>query len=261
MIEPPLPPRKPGRRLILIGLLLGLGACPFIALTAGVAAVWTSFNQAAPPTVIVAIATRTPLPTFEVRPTSTAILPPPTNTPAPTATQTPSPSATASPTTTPLPPTATATPSATPTPLPTETPLPANTPLPTNTPTPAATPTPAHSFEIAESGQFPTSHPNFDVFVAVVDESNRPLSGYQVLGFHSGGMQVSSALSAGDWTENSGAMHYRAGNIKYQVLNSPDGTWTLQLADEAGTPVAPPLSLPFDTGSPSWYFVMYRKVR
>ncbi len=80
-----------------------------------------------------------------------------------------------------------------------------------------------------------------------------------MLGSHSSGEQMESQVSAGDWTVNSGAMHYKAGNIKYEVPKSPGGFWTLQLVDQAGSPVAPPVEFPFDAGSPTWYFLLYRK--
>lgn len=86
------------------------------------------------------------------------------------------------------------------------------------------------------------------------------MSGYRVIGRHSSGLQIDSQVSANDWTVNSGAKHYKAGNVKYEAFNSPSGTWTLQLVDEAGQPVAPAIDFPFDTTSPSWYFIIYRRI-
>jgi hypothetical protein len=97
------------------------------------------------------------------------------------------------------------------------------------------------------------------VYVAITNPDNRPLSGYRVLGTHSSGLQIDSPVSAGDWTANSGAMHYKAGNIKYEAPNSPAGVWTLQLVDEANNPVAPPVEFPFDPASPTWYFLLYQR--
>jgi hypothetical protein len=111
---------------------------------------------------------------------------------------------------------------------------------------------------VLETAQFPTGHPNFDVYIAITDADNTPLSGYRVLGSHSNGLQVDSQMSAGDWTVNSGAMHYKAGNIKFEALNSPTGVWTLQLVDEANHPVALPVEFSFDSSDPSWYFLSYR---
>jgi hypothetical protein len=111
---------------------------------------------------------------------------------------------------------------------------------------------------VAEKAQFPTSHPDFDVYIAITDAHNTPLSGYRVIGRHSGGAQIDSAASAGAWTENSGAKHYKAGNIKYHIPNASGGVWTLQLVDGAGQPAAPPVDCPFDPASPGWYFVLYR---
>jgi hypothetical protein len=175
-----------------------------------------------------------------------------TPTPLPTATPTlsPTPVPTATPTATPLPPTDTPVP-----PTPTSPP-----PLPTDTLTPEPTPTPAFSFVIQETAAFPTSHVNFDVYIAVTDVNNRPLSGYRLIGTHSSGLQISSDPSAGDWTVNSGAMHYKAGNIKYVAPNSPGGIWQLQLVDSTGRPAAPPLEFPFDPAGPNWYFVVYRQI-
>jgi hypothetical protein len=120
-------------------------------------------------------------------------------------------------------------------------------------------PTPAFAFEVLEFEKFPTNHLNFDVYVAVTDGSNNPLAGYRMVGRHSDGMQLASDLSANRWTQNSGAMHYKAGNIKVEVFNSPGGVWALQLVDEAGQPVAPPLEFPFDPANPNWYFVLFRQ--
>lgn len=190
----------------------------------------------------------TPRPIRRLVPTFTPTLP---ATWTPTATWTPSPTAT--PTLTPVPPTLT------PTPVPptaTSSPTP---PPPTPTPLPTAAPTPSFAFVIAETGQFPTTHLNFDVYIAITDANNIPLSGYRVIGYQSSGLQLESQVSAGAWTENSGAKHYKAGNIKYEALNSPGGVWKLQLVDGSGQPVAPAIEFPFDPASPTWYFLLYRK--
>ena len=191
------------------------------------------------------------LPTVTSTPTLTP-LPLPTNTPLPT--DTPTYTATPPPTDTP-PPTATPrlpdTPTATATPAP-----PTATPLPTDTPIPTAIP---YAFTIKESVGFDTSHFNFDVYVAVVDDNNKPLPDYRIIGVHSSGMQIESRPSARDWTHNSGAMHYKAGNIKYEVMNSPTGVWTLQLVTPDGALAAPPVEYAFDSNSPSWYFLIYER--
>jgi hypothetical protein len=196
----------------------------------------------------VSIATLAPLPaqTETTRPTATAS---PTSLPTATATLVLTPSPTPRPTDTPTP-TATLVP-------PTPVPVPATvTPPPTDTPEP---PPPAFPFIIKETGTFPTNHLNFDIFIAVVDQKNKPLGGFRVTGTHSNGWQVESALTAGDWTENSGAMHYKGGNVKFTAPNSPTGLWTMQLVDEANTPVAPPVEFPFDENNPTWYFLLYER--
>jgi hypothetical protein len=133
---------------------------------------------------------------------------------------------------------------------------PTATPLPTDTPVPAA---PEFPFTIKETGKFDTTHLNFDVFVAITDDNNRPLSGYRIVGTHDTGLQLESRESAGAWTDNSGAMHYKAGNTKYEALNSPSGRWTLQLVDADGRPVGPPAAFDFDVTSPTWYFLYYER--
>jgi hypothetical protein len=183
----------------------------------------------------------------------------------PTFTPTPTPTSISTFTPSPLPP-STATPTvvlaATPLPAippPTDTPSP--TPLsPTSTPLPTDTPTPVpvtYPFIIKETAQFGTTHLNFDVFIAITDADNHPLAGYRVIGGHSSGLQLESAPSAAAWTENSGAMHYKAGNIKYAVPNSPSGVWNLQLIDSDGNPVGPPVEFSFDANNPTWYFLYY----
>jgi hypothetical protein len=194
------------------------------------------------------------LPTITSTPTATQT-PSPTPTDLPTNTPTLSPTPTPSPT--PVPDTPTPLPSATATPVPTDVPVPPTaTPLPTEPPPPTA---PPYGFVIKESAGFETNHLNFDVYVAVVDRNNTPLRDYRVIGTHSSGMQQESGPSAGDWTQNSGAMHYKAGNMKYEVFNSPGGVWTLQLVDPAGQPAAPPIEFPFDPSGPSWYFIVYEQ--
>lgn len=145
-------------------------------------------------------------------------------------------------------------------PPPTDTPPPVQPPPATNTPVPTDTPAPSYDFAVIENDQFPTGKADLDVFIAVTNRDNKPIGGYRVIGNHSGGMQVESAVSAGDWTENSGANHYKAGNIKLSVPNSPGGSWTLQLVDEGSQPAAAPLELPFDEFNPSWYFVLFQEV-
>ncbi len=65
--------------------------------------------------------------------------------------------------------------------------------------------------------------------------------------------------SANDWIHNSGAMHYKGGNMKYEIPNSPGGMWTLQLVDGNRDPVAPPVEFPFDPNSPTWYFLFFER--
>ena len=142
---------------------------------------------------------------------------------------------------------------------PTDTPQPAQPPPPTDIPIPTDTPAPSYDFAVIENDDFPTGKPDFDVFIAVTNEDNKPLGGYRVISNHSSGMQVESATSAAEWTENSGAKHYKAGNIKIHIPTSPGGAWTLQLIDESNQPVAAPLELPFDDFNPSWYFVLFRE--
>ena len=78
------------------------------------------------------------------------------------------------------------------------------------------------------------------MFVAITDDDNSPLSGYRIVGTHDSGLQLESRESAGAWTENSGAMHYKAGNIKYEALNSP-------------------VEFSFDTANPTWYFLYFER--
>lgn len=186
--------------------------------------------------------------------TNTATVPPTaTPTPLPTGTPTPVPSDTPPPT---APPTDTPQPSATPAPSTATAAPPTATPLPTDTPTPAP---PEFPFVVKENLTFPTNHENFDVFVAITNQKNRPMSGYRIIGTHDSGRQIETPASAGDWTENSGAMHYKAGNVKFRVPNSPPGQWTLQLVDEANTPVGPPVVFNFDIYDPTWYFLLYEE--
>ena len=95
--------------------------------------------------------------------------------------------------------------------------------------------------------------------VAIVNDDNRPLGNYRVIGTHSSGIQIESRPSDGDWTVNSGAMHYKGGNVKYEAPNSPTGVWTLQLIDSANTPVGPPVEFSFDAVNPTWYFIIYER--
>lgn len=251
---------KSSRPFIILGIVIALlGLCAtgaFVALGSGLALFMlgdsTASNSAAE-----SAPTRRPveaasLPTVTSTPATTAS---PTATPIPLPTDTPTATATASPTAKPTPlPTDTPSPD-TPTPTATSAP-PTATPLPTETPSPTAVP---YAFIIKEQAGFETNHLNFDVYIAVVDGSNKPLPDYRIVGTHSSGMQVESHPTANDWTENSGAMHYKGGNLKYEVMNSPDGDWTLQLVGSDGVPVAPPVTFPFDSANPHWYFLIYER--
>jgi hypothetical protein len=248
---------KPSKKsLILIASLLALGLClaaSFILLSSGLT-FWAAIRGAE------ADAATQPQPTR--RTFALAELPPP-----PTATATPPPTATptaalllgqptAPPTNTPLP-----APTDTPAPTPTETlpptPRPPTaTPLPIDTPTP---PPPTYPFSIKETASFPTNHLSFDVYIAITDNKNKPLRDYRVIGTHASGLQIESQVSAGDWTVNSGAMHYKAGNIKYEAPNSPSGLWTLQLVDAENKPAGPPVEFSFDLENPTWYFLIYER--
>jgi hypothetical protein len=236
--------------IITLVILLLAGSCVLVAFTAlgSGLTLWLAANRIE----LTATPTATPTRKLAALPSLTPS-PSPTFTPIPTATPTPVPTATAT-----LVPTLT--PSFTPTPLPaTPTPPP---PPPTPTPIPSDMPTPAPGFPfvVLETEGHETNHLNFDIYVAITDKNNKPLSGYRLLGRHSSGLQVDSQVSANDWTVNSGARQYKGGNLKYEVPNSPTGTWTLQLVDEAGQPAAPPIDFPFDTASPAWYFILYRRV-
>jgi hypothetical protein len=230
-------------------LLLG-GSCVLLAFTAlgSGLTLWLAVNQIEVTATPTATSTRKlaalPSPTPSASATFTPI-PTETPTPLPTATATLVPTLTPSFTPTPIP--------ATPTPAP---PPPPATPLPSDTPTPA----PSFPFVVLETEGHETNHLNFDIYVAITDKDNKPLSGYRLLGHHSSGLEVDSQVSANDWTVNSGARQYKGGNLKYEASNSPSGTWTLQLVDEAGQPVASPIEFPFDAAQPSWYFILYRRV-
>ncbi|MEM7344422.1 MAG: hypothetical protein AAF485_09265 [Chloroflexota bacterium] len=191
------------------------------------------------------------------------VLPPsPTATPLPVDTPTPVPIFTFTPTVTPAvtdTPVPTDTPPPTETPAPTDTPVPTQPPAPTATPLPTDTPVPDFAFDVTEQLQFPTNHESFDIFIAIVNDSNIPQSGYRVLGSHSSGAQFSSDPSASDWTVNSGANHYKGGNIKIEYPFSPGGVWTLQLVDEASQPVAPPAEMMYDPSNSTWHFILYQR--
>lgn len=240
--------------IVVAGIVLLLGLClgGSLAIAGSGVGLWYLFglNPGGEPTPRLrptrqqAAAARTFTPTASPTPIPTA-------TASPTLTSTSIPTATPPPTPTLLPPTPTAVP-------PTDTPPPMPAP-PTPTPLPTDTPIPSYPFKVVETSQFPTNHLSFDVYVAITNADNRPVSGYRVLGTHSSGLQIDSQISAGDWTVNSGAMHYKAGNIKYEAPNSPAGVWTLQLVDEANNPVAPPVEFSFDGANPTWYFLLYRR--
>jgi hypothetical protein len=215
--------RKKSIWLFALIIILSGGACVLMTFTAlgSSLTLWLAMNQPQ----VTATPTATPrklaaLPRLTSSPSATRIPSTATPTPLPTDTATLVPTLTPSSTPSPTP----VTPSATP-------PPPPPTPVPTDTPTPA----PSFPFIILESEGHETNHLNFDVFVAITDENNKPLSGYRVLGRHSSGLQADSQVSAGDWTVNSGASQYKGGNLKYEAFNSPTGVWTLQLEMSLGS--------------------------
>lgn len=237
------------RPLFIILMIVLIGLCSlalFIVVGSGVT-YWLMTDKVVDAPAAAALPTRRVVivPTATSSPTSTSTATPP---PSPTHTPTPTPSPTVTSSPTLVPPTATS--SFTPAP---STP----TPAPTDTPTP---PPPSFPFTITETEGYETNHLDFDVYVAITDAKNKPLSGYRVIGSHSSGLQIESQVSAGDWTVNSGARQYKGGNVKFSAPNSPAGTWSLQLVDEANQPVAPAIQFPFDAASPTWNFILYRRL-
>jgi len=250
--------KKQNQRIVILGGIILLALClggTFVTLGSGLT-MWAAVDRVsnrptATPRFIrraAAIQTATPVTNVPSPTSAPAATAPPTETPRPS----PSATLTSLPTATPLPPSSTPIP-------PTMTPRPTQSP-PTATTAPPDTPVPTYPFEVLETGRFPTNHFDFDVFVAITNDDNKPLGGYRLLGRHSSGLQWDSDVSANDWTVNSGAMHYKAGNVKYSMLQSPGGTWTLQLVDEAGQPVAPPVEFSFDLADPAWYFLLYKQL-
>jgi hypothetical protein len=237
------------RLVVILGAVVLLGFCLAALAVAGSGLVlWLTVDKTAvvpsSPTPRLA---RWSMPTLTPTPASTAT---PTHTLTPAPTQTDTPTTAPSPTDTP-----TAAPTSTPEPTPTQAP-------PTATPTPSPTDTPAPPsflFIIQETASFPTNHLDFDVYVAITGDNNQPLNGYRVAAFHSSGLQITTEPSAGDWTVNSGARHYKAGNLKLSVPQSDSGAWSLHLLDEGGAPAAPIVEFPFDNSAPTWYFIIYRR--
>lgn len=245
--------------VILIGLCLG----GMLVVTGSGVTLWVAMRDAAkarpttvpPPTLVPLAQVRsTATPTIEPlldpaspTPITETILEEPASPTAAPPPATPLPTDVSEPTDTPVPPTETALPPTQPPPPPTPTALPTDTPVP------------SFAFIVVENDTFPTGNLGFDVFVAVTTADNKPLAGYRVVGSHSGGFQVEGPVSAGDWTENSGAKHYKGGNIKFQSANSPTGVWSLQLVDDSGQPVAAPVEIPFDTANPTWHFLLYQQ--
>jgi hypothetical protein len=237
---------------VMIAVVIGCTSGVLLGAGAGMAFWFASGSEVKPiarapsptrmwPTVTSTILpTATEAPAAAVDPLTPTVSPTPTNTATPAPTEMPSATATIAP----LP---------TPTAAATETPVP-----PTLTPAPTETPLPAFDFELAESDAFPTGKDDFDAFIAVTDANNNPLGGYRIMGTHSNGQQLESQPSVDRWSENSGAMHYKAGNIKLHVTDSPEGEWTLTLVNAENQVAAASVNLAVDRAAPQWYFLLFR---
>jgi len=240
---------------VLVLAAVGCGVGVFLGAGAGLALWLASRSDVGPvaaapkptriwPTVTATSMPATPEPAEVLELSSPTATQSPTSSPTPTSTPTIEPTPTASPTVTVS---ATA-----------DVELPAVPP--TSTATVTSTPAPAYAFVLVESDAFPTGKDDLDVFVAVTDADNNPLDGYRILGAHSNGQQMESQTSVARWSENSGAMHYKAGNIKLHIEHSPAGSWALTLVDQTNQVVAAPVDLASDPAAPQWHFLLFRLV-
>ena len=222
-----------------IGAVVGAGVAFTAWLDAGVAS--ASAASTMPPTY--AWPTETATPTATSAPTATqvppTVTPSPTDTPVPTSTPVPSPSATEPVAVATLAPTSRAAAAAV-------------------APTPLVTAAPSYAFVLAESDAFPTGKGDLDVFVAITDRNNNPVGDYHLLVTNASGQSLESATSVDRWSENSGANHYKAGNIKLHYENVVAGDWTLTLMDAANQVVAEPFVLAFEPAAPQWFFILFR---
>ncbi len=156
-------------------------------------------------------------------------------------------------------------PTETPTSLPTETPVPPpaqppapKAPPPTATPSePTPTPAPQYKFMLREQGnrEFQRTTNNLiTMYVAIVSAGNVPVGGYKVVGDHSAGMHVESALSDWNWSATNclDCDYIKFGNVKFEPGPFVDGVWNIYVADEAGTQLSPVVPLPYSTNPDQW---------
>lgn len=144
---------------------------------------------------------------------------------------------------TPLPPTST--------PIPTETPTASPTPLPTETPTatplPTATPTPNFSFELEAAEKFPTESLAANVvrvYLYVFSTTEFGLPGYTLAVSHNGSplsVDVTSQAGLPEQTRPEPGPYTRFTNMNMIFVEPQAGVWELQLINEQGAIVGPPV--------------------
>jgi hypothetical protein len=195
----------------------------------------------------------------------------PIPTPVPTLTPSvvPSPTPTVVPTNTPVPP-----------PPPPPPPKPQSPPPPsqpasvvpaassTNPPqAPAPPPAPSFPFVVVEQGNREFQRTNYHgitIYVAIVSEGNVPIGGYKVVGDHSSGLHIESALSDWFWSVTNclDCDYVKFGNVKFEPGTFSDGVWHIYIADPQGNPVSAPVPLAYSSDPNQWVwdFILFRKV-
>ncbi|MCB0168884.1 MAG: hypothetical protein KDI79_31945, partial [Anaerolineae bacterium] len=138
-------------------------------------------------------------------------------------------------------------------------------PAPTDTPVvPTDTPAPSFRFSVKEQGNRAFQRTNYQaivIYVAIVTASNVPIGGLKIVGDHSSGTHVESALSDWHWSATNclDCDYVKFGNVKFEPGTFSDGVWNIYVADSAGTPLSPvvPLSYSADPEQWVWDFIIF----
>ncbi|MCB0223613.1 MAG: hypothetical protein KDI02_07990 [Anaerolineae bacterium] len=131
-------------------------------------------------------------------------------------------------------------------------------PEPTETPVvPTDTPAPSFRFTVKEQGNRAFQRTNYQaivIYVAIVTASNVPIGGLKIVGDHSSGIHVESALSDWHWSATNclDCDYVKFGNVKFEPGTFSDGVWNIYVADDGGNQRSPVVPLSYSSSPDQW---------
>jgi hypothetical protein len=109
-----------------------------------------------------------------------------------------------------------------------------------------------------------TTYNAITIYAAVLDQSNTPIGDLKIVGEQTpSGMRAESPLTTWNYsTANCLNCNYvKQGNVKFEPGPFIDGTWTIYVADQAGTQLSPKVPLSYGSSSEQWVwdFIIFKK--